>query len=338
MAWARDQLVTANSACHHDFMTRLSIDRIEDAVQKIDGVFQNSPQYHCPHLSRALGCRVILKVETLNPVRCFKGRGTETVLANLEANGGEKAVVCASAGNLGQALAYCGRNRGFAVTVAASSAANPLKIERMKALGATVVLVEGQIEEALEAAIAHSRKTGTFLVEDSKNIDTCEGAATIGLELAKLPFPLDSVLISLGAGAMATGIGFALKTYSPNTRILSVQPQNAPALTRSYLAGEVVESGPPNTIADGVAGRYVIPDVLTDMLEVVDDALLVEEDSIVEGMRLLYKHSGLIVEPAAALGIASILESPDRFRGQTVATVLCGSNVAPADFENWVKH
>ena len=330
--------MTANCACHHNFMTRLSIERIETAVHKIDSVFQNTPQYFCPHLSRVLGCRVVLKVETLNPVRCFKGRGTETVLANLEAAGGQKAVVCASAGNLGQALAYSGRNRGFGVTVTASSAANPLKIERMKALGAAVVLVEGQIEEALEAALARSRETGAFLVEDSKNIDTCEGAGTIGLELAKLPFPLDSVLISLGAGAMATGIGFALKNRCPDTTVLSVQPQNAPALTRSYLAGAVIDSGPPHTIADGVAGRYVIPDVLTDMLEVVDDALLVEEDSIVEGMRLLYSHSGLIVEPAAALGIASILENPDRFRGQTVATVLCGSNVAPRDFENWVNH
>ncbi|RFB79969.1 pyridoxal-phosphate dependent enzyme [Methylovirgula sp. 4M-Z18] len=318
-------------------MTRLSIGRIEEAVRKIDSVFQHTPQYCCPNLSKALGCRIILKVETLNPVRCFKGRGTDVVLANLEKTSGQKTVVCASAGNLGQALAYCGNNRGFEVTVAASSAANPLKVERMKALGANVILVDGQIEEALEAAIAHSRRTGAFLVEDSKNIDTCEGAGTIGLELAKLPFSLDSILISLGAGAMATGIGFALKAYRPDTKVLSVQPQNAPALTRSYRAGEVVESGPPNTIADGVAGRYTIPDVLADMLEIVDDALLVEEDSIVEGMKLLYKHSGLIVEPAAALGVASILESPDRFRGQTVATVLCGSNVAPQDFEHWVR-
>ena len=318
-------------------MTRLSIDRIKAAVHKIDGVFQNTPQYCCPHLSRALGCRIILKVETLNPVRSFKARGTELVLANLEETSGQKTVVCASAGNLGQALAYCGHKRGFGVTVTASSAANPLKIERMRALGATVALVEGQIEEALEAAIAHSKKTGAFLVEDSKNIDTCEGAGTIGLELAKLPFTLDTVLISLGAGAMATGVGFALKAHSPDTKVWSVQPQNAPALSRSYLAGEVVESGPPHTIADGVAGRYTIPDVLADMLEIVDDALLVEEDSIVEGMNLLYRHSGLVVEPAAALGVASILENLDRFRGQTVATVLCGSNVAPKDFDSWVR-
>ncbi|MBO0904651.1 pyridoxal-phosphate dependent enzyme [Jiella sp. MQZ13P-4] len=316
-------------------MTRLSLSRIEESYRIIDQVFLNTPQYSCPHLSNALGCRVILKVETLNPIRCFKGRGTETVLARLGANDGPKSVVCASAGNLGQALAYCGKKRGFEVTVAASAAANPLKIQRMKALGATVILVEGQIEEALEAAIAHSRETGAFLVEDSKNIDTCEGAGTIGLELAKLPFIFDSILISLGAGAMATGIGLALKSYSPRTKVLSVQPQNAPALTRSYFAGEVVDSGPPRTIADGVAGRYTIPEVLADMLEIVDDALLVEEKSIVEAMRLLYKCCGLVVEPAAALGVASILENPNRFRGQTVATVLCGSNVAPEDFAKW---
>jgi len=181
-------------------MTRPSIARIEAAVHKIDGVFQNSPQYLCPHLSRALGCRVVLKVETLNPVRCFKGRGTETVLANQEEAAGQRTVVCASAGNLGQALAYCGKKRGFEVTVTASSAANETKIERMRSLGANVVLVDGQIEEALEAAIEHSRKTAAFLVEDSKNIDTCEGAGTIGLELANLPSPPDVVLVSLGAG------------------------------------------------------------------------------------------------------------------------------------------
>ncbi|MCF3641516.1 pyridoxal-phosphate dependent enzyme [Rhizobium sp. TRM95111] len=318
-------------------MTRLSIDRIRDAVHKIDGVFRDTPQYCCPHLSRALGCRIVLKVETLNPVRCFKGRGTDVVLSNLERAGGPRAVVCASAGNLGQALAYSGNNRGFSVTVTASAAANPLKVARMKALGATVVLVEGQIEEALEAAVAHSRKTGAFLVEDSRNIDTCEGAGTIGLELAKLPFALDAVLVSLGAGAMATGIGLALKTCRPETGVLSVQPEKAPALTRSYRAGEPVESGPPDTIADGVAGRYTIPDVLTDMLEIVDDALLVGEGSIVEAMALLYRHAGLIVEPAAALGVAAILENADRFHGQTVATVLCGSNVAPRDFDTWVR-
>ena len=128
-----------------------------------------------------------------------------------------------------------------------------------------------------------------------------------------------------------------MKNRQSDAKIICVQPSNAPALTRSFLAGHVVESGPPNTIADGVAGRYTIPDVLVDLLEIADEALLVKEESIIEGMRLLYEQSGLIVEPAAALGVACILENQERFRGQCVATVLCGSNVSPEDFGNWVN-
>jgi threonine dehydratase len=276
-------------------------------------------------------------VESLNPVRCFKGRGTEVVLARLQSRGGTTSAVCASAGNLGQALAYGGRLRNFDVTVTTSAAANVLKVEKMRGLGAKVVLVDGEIEAALQAAVEHSKRAGAFLVEDSKNVDTCEGAATIGLELAKLPHQLDAVLVSLGAGAMATGIGYVLQCRRPGVEVVSVQPRNAPAMTLSYQAGRVVDPGTPNTIADGVAGRYVIPEVLDDLLAVANDALLVSEESIKEGMRLLYLHSGLVVEPAAALGIAALLEAPARYAGKTVATVLCGSNVAPKDFEAWIK-
>jgi threonine dehydratase len=313
---------------------RLELARILAAREQIDPVFRDSPQYECEALGEVLGCRVVLKVETLNPVRSFKGRGTETVLSRLHEAG---AVVCASAGNLGQALAYSGRRRGIAVTVVASVAANPLKIARMKALGADVVLVDGEIEAALETAERFATETGAFLVEDSKDIGTCEGAATIGVELSELPVELDSVLISLGAGAMASGVGFAVKSLCRSTEVVCVQPEMAPAMTLALRAGRPVEVGAPDTIADGVAGRYVIPEVLEDLAAVVDHAVLVTEAGIVEAMRLLHVHAGLVVEPAAALGVASIIEGDGRFDGKTVATILCGSNVTPADFDRWIR-
>jgi threonine dehydratase len=312
---------------------RLDLGRILLARTQINPVFLGTPQYECEALSSALGCRVILKVETLNPTRSFKGRGTETVLSRIQAD----AVVCASAGNLGQALAFSGRLRGIGVTVVASSAANPLKIERMKALGAAVVLVDGEIEEALKTAEQIADETGAFLVEDSKDIGTCEGAATIGVELSEQPGVLDSVLISLGAGAMASGVGFALKNLRKGTEIICVQPENAPAMTLALRTGRPVEVGMPTTIADGVAGRYVIPEVLADLSSIVDDAVLVTEAGIIEAMRLLYVHAGLVVEPAAALGVASILEGGGRFDGKTVASILCGSNVTPTDFNRWIR-
>lgn len=315
---------------------RLDIKRIEAAVGKIDPVFLNSPQYVCDGLSRALGSRIVLKVETINPIRCFKGRGVDTVLSGLKSGKEAQKVVCASAGNLGQALAYGARRRGFSATVMASAKASRSKIESMKALNADVILVDGAIEEALAAAADFSERTGAFLLEDSKNVETCEGAGTIGLELAAFHPPLDAVVISLGAGAMATGVGYAMRSRLPAIEVITVQPEKAPGMTLSFRAGQVVDAGPPSTIADGVAGRYVLPEVLDDLREVATDARLVSEDSIKEAMGFLYRFSGLIVEPAAALGIAAILDNRDRFRGATVATVLCGANISTTDFEKWV--
>jgi threonine dehydratase len=286
-------------------MTRLDLGRIRAAARVIDPVFLDTPQFGCPPLSAALGCSMLLKVETANPVRSFKGRGTETVLAALADQGRHSEVVCASAGNLGTALAWSGARRGFPVTVFAAENANPLKVDRMRSAGAQVHLEGADIEHPRELARAHAARTGSYLVEDSLDIGTCEGAGTIGLEL------------------------------SPGTEVIAIQPVGAPAMALSWRTRSVVSTDTIDTIADGVAGRHPIPEVLEDLLEVVDDVVLVEEDSIKRGMRELLDLAGLMVEPSAALGIAAILEDRERFAGREVATVVCGSNVMSADLRRW---
>jgi threonine dehydratase len=248
-----------------------------------------------------------------------------------------KAAICASAGNLGQALAYSGQRRGISTTVVASTSANPYKLERVRALGAAVRIVDGDIEDARDLARQIADSEGAFLVEDSENLDTCEGAGTIGIELVEGVSPLDAVLVSLGGGAMATGVGYVFKCLAPEVEIVGVQPKGAPAMALSWRARSVVETDRVDTIADGVAGRFPIPAVLNDLLIVADHVALVEEDSIVEGMRLLYRHAGLVVEPSAALGVAAILEDRSRYRGKRVVTIICGANVIPVDFERWVR-
>jgi threonine dehydratase len=316
-------------------VVRLELERIRAAVPLIDPVFRGTPQYPCEPLGEVLGCRITVKVETLNPVRCFKGRGTETVLARLPCGSRPARVVCASAGNLGQALAYSAGRRGVACTVVASATANPLKLARMHALGASVHLVDGDIEVARRAARDLADRDGAFLVEDSENVDTCEGAGTIGLELVGSPDRFDAVLIALGGGAMATGVGQVFKSLAPSTAVVGVQPRGAPAMALSWRAGHVVDTETIDTIADGVAGRHPIAQVLDDLLVLADDVVLVGEDSIRAGMRLLYEHAGLVVEPSAALGVAAVLEDRARYRGTHVATIVCGGNVTPSDFRRW---
>jgi threonine dehydratase len=315
--------------------TRLDLGRIRAAIPRIAPVFRDTPQYACPALGEALDCELIVKLDTANPIRCFKGRGTETVMARLAESFDAVAAVCASAGNLGQALAYSGRSRGIQVTVVAGSTANPHKLERIRALGADVRLVDGDIEDARRLARQIADTEGAFLVEDSENIDTCEGAATIAIELIEGLDPVDAVLVALGGGALATGVGHVFKCLAPEVEIVCIQPAGAPAMALSWRARSVVNTDRIDTIADGVAGRHPIPEVLDDLLLVADHVPLVGEDSIKAGMKMLYRHAGLVVEPSAALGIAAILEDRARYRGKRIVTIVCGSNVAIGDFERW---
>ncbi|NJP42213.1 threonine ammonia-lyase [Actinacidiphila epipremni] len=315
--------------------TRLDTARIRAARTVIDPVFLDTPLYRCEALEPVLGCTVSIKLETANPVRSFKGRGTELVASGLAA-AGERAAVCASAGNLGQALAWSARGRGLDVTVVASRFATAAKLDRIRALGARLELVDGDHELARERAAAIARRDGIRLVEDSLDVETCEGAATIGLELAARAGSFDTVLIALGGGAMATGIGHVLKELAPGVEVVCVQPLGAPALTRSFHQRRVVTTESADTIADGVAGRYPIPAVLDDLLLVADDAVLVQERSIITALRLLLDHAGLVAEPSAALGLAAVLEAPERFAGRHVVTIICGSNVDMPAYRRWV--
>ena len=232
--------------------TRLDTARIRAARRAIDPVFLDTPLFRCEALEAELGCTVSVKLETANPVRSFKGRGTE-VVASLLAEHGPRAVVCASAGNLGQALAWSGRGRRLDVTVVASRFAPAAKLDRIRALEARLELVDGDFDLARERAADIAACDGIRLVEDSLDIETCEGAATIGLELADATASFDAVLVALGGGALATGVGHVLKALVPEVEMICVQPRGAPAMTLSWRQRRVVTTGPTHTIADGVA-------------------------------------------------------------------------------------
>jgi threonine dehydratase len=315
---------------------RLELNRIRAAQAVIDPVFRDTPQYVCEPLGAALGCSVLLKVETLNPVRSFKGRGTEAVMSWLGRQQERGTAVCASAGNLGQALAYSGARRHIPVTVVAAKRANPMKVERMRALGATVVLEGDDHEDARRLACEIAEAEGAYLVEDSLDLLTCDGAGTIGLELLEdAAEDIDVLLIALGGGAMASGIGCVAKAIAPHVEVIGIQAAGAPALALSWRTGAVVNTDTIDTIADGVAGRCPIPEVLDDLLFLLDDVVLVDEEPIKAGIRLLYQHAGLVVEPSAALAVAAIIEDRERFAGRRVAAIICGSNIMSSDFARW---
>ena len=310
---------------------RLQLDGIRQAAREISAEFLDTPQFACPGISSAAGCSVSLKVETLNPVRSFKGRGVDTFLAR-HAQRGLRSVVCASAGNLGLALAYAGRRRGFDVTIVAAHTAVPAKLQRMRDCGAHVVLHGGDFDAAKAFAPVLASRLSAQLIVDSLDVDTCEGAGTIGLEIARQAQPADAVLLALGNGALATGVGCAVKALMPGTQVVAVQAANAPAMALSWRAGRATPTERADTIADGIAVRVPIPQVLEDMQHTVDDVLLVGEDVIRQAMWLLLEHTGMAVEPSGAVPVAALLEHGRLFAGRRVVAVLCGGNISPEHF------
>ncbi|HKP04546.1 MAG TPA: pyridoxal-phosphate dependent enzyme [Chthoniobacterales bacterium] len=313
---------------------RLKIENILAAAEAIDPVFRRTPQYHADSLSRLLGTKILVKVETANPIRSFKGRGAEFLASKIPAN---TKLITASAGNFGQAMAYACARRGIELTIYASVNANALKLERMRALGATVVLHGDDFDAAKMEAKRLAGAAGVRMVEDGLEPETGEGAGTIGIELAKGSDEIDAVLLPLGNGALTCGVGRYLKHARPEIRIVAIQAAGAPAMLESWKQKSVVTFDTMTTIADGIGVRIPIPECVQDMEGIVDDGILVKDASLIEAMRLAHQHLGLVLEPSGAAGLAAILENRDRFAGRNVAIVLCGGNLTPEQMKLWLS-
>ena len=317
---------------------RLRLDNIARAMTFIDPVFLNSPQYDCEALSEALSCHLTLKLETANPIRSFKGRGAGYLIASRAAGGllAGRTIIGASAGNWGQALAYSCRARGIPLTLFAATTANPLKVERMKALGAHMVLTGHDFDAAKQAGAAHARATGGLWVADGLDPEAAEGAGTIALELLSEERKPEVLVVPLGNGALLTGVARWAKAVSPGIEVIGVQARGADAMERSWRTGKLVFPPSIATIADGIGIRVPIAEAVADMEGLVDDVLLVEDDQIIEAMRLLFHTAGLVAEPSGAAGVAAIMTSPHRFQGRRAATIICGSNLTHDQMKDWL--
>lgn len=309
----------------------LNLANIEKAAQLIDPVFLNTPQYEDGTLNAALGRRVLVKVETANPIRSFKGRGSDFFAHSLDP---KRTIVCASAGNFGQAMAYVGRSRRIPVQVFVARDVNPAKAERMRSLGAAVTVCDGDFDVAKETARREADEHPDYVfVEDGAEESISEGAGTIAIELLA-EGTIDAVVIPLGDGALMNGMAAWIKDRSPKTQIVGVCPEATPIMLHAWreargmtpLTGKSAKQ-PGHTIADGIETRMPVRKSLEMMKDVVDDIVLVSDDELIEAMRLSLSALGLVLEPSGAAGLAAIRRH--QVPGERLATILSGSNIHP---------
>jgi threonine dehydratase len=311
----------------------LTPEAIRAAADAIDPVFTGSPQFVHEGLSARLGVPVVVKVETVNPIRSFKGRGTWVAVHGLAGEGRigpDRAVVVASAGNFGQGVAYAARAIGAPAVVFTSRNANRGKIARMRALGATVIETGEDFDDARTASEAYATEHGAELLVDGDDRRISTGAATLALELTEaidaglLP-ALAVAAVPVGNGALINGVGSWLRHASPSTRIVGFQAEGADAMTRSFAAGRPIDTEAATTYADGIASRIAVPAAVELMAGRVDSMLTVSDDALRTGQQELTEALGITVEGAAAASWAGLLAgaTPDG----PALVIITGSNV-----------
>lgn len=313
----------------HDSLTPEAIRRARAGIAP---AFLDSPQYVHEGLSGRAGIPVIVKVETVNPIRSFKGRGTWVALHALAGEGRvgpERAVVVASAGNFGQGVAYAARALGVPAVVFTSRHANRAKIARMRALGATVIESGEAFDDARAGAEAYAGERAAELLTDGEDPRIAAGAATMAsevtdaVEAGTLPAPV-VVLVPVGNGSLINGVASWLRGAAPACRVVGVQAERAPAMTLSFRAGRPIDTPSAATYADGIASRIAIPSAVELLAGRVDDMVLVSEEALQAAQVLLTDELGITVEGAAAAAWAG-LEAIPRPAGPALL-IITGSN------------
>jgi threonine dehydratase len=308
------------------------------AVTRLPPVFRGSPQYLDESLSARVGDPVVVKVEAVNPIRSFKGRGTWLAVEALAGEGSAargRPIVAASTGNFGQGLAYAARAFAIPAVVFADEHANPVKLGRMRGLGATVIQAGRDFDAAREAAERFARERDAFLLVDGQDPWIAAGAATIAIEVSDaieagaLP-PLASAYVPLGNGALLTGIGAWLRHAAPACWITGVAAAAAPCMVQSLREGRVVTTPNAATAAEGIACRVPVPEALDMLQGRYDDLVLVTEDELHAAGEELRAATGITAEGAAAASWAGLLaaEAAGLRPAGPALVILTGSNVA----------
>ena len=279
---------------------------------------------------------VWLKEELFQRTGSFKPRGALSVMLDLDAAALERGVTGVSAGNHAVSLGYSARMLGTTATVVMPKTANPFRIQLCREFGAKVELVDN-VHDAFDRVREIEAAEGRTFVHPYEGPKTALGTASIGLEfveqVAAAGASLDAVVVAAGGGGLTGGVACAVKQLSPTTDVFVVEPEGADSLSRSFKAGSPQAIEAVRTIADSLGAPRCEPYSYALNRQFVDEIVLVDDDEIRDGMRLLFRSAKLAVEPAGAAALAGLMYPlRERLEGKSVGLVVCGANIDPETF------
>ena len=307
--------------------------KLEDVLAArltLNSVMEVTPLQLNRNLSEKFNSNIYLKREDLQIVRSYKIRGAFNKIKSLTTTQTKNGIVCASAGNHAQGVAYSCNTLGIHGIIYMPSTTPKQKVKQVKMFGkdqVEVILVGDTYDDAYNAAMEDCKKSHKAFIHPFDDKKVIEGQATVGLEiLEQINKPIDYIFIPIGGGGLLSGVGSYMRMMSPKTKIIGVEPSGAPAMSESLRKGEVIELEDINKFVDGAAVQRVGDICFPICKKVMDGLQLVPEGKICTKILELYNFDAIVVEPAGALSIAALDFFTDKMKGKNVVCILSGSN------------
>ncbi|MBZ5859108.1 threonine ammonia-lyase [Flavihumibacter profundi] len=299
------------------------------AALRLKKVVKKTPLMRNHNLSERYQANIYLKREDLQVVRSYKLRGAYNMMSTLPPEQLNNGVVCASAGNHAQGFAYsCNKLKVKGVIFMPIITPNQ-KVQQTRMFGKDwieIKLVGDTFDDCAIAAKAYTAERGMTFIPPFDDDKIIEGQGTVGVEILEELSDIDYVFIPVGGGGLSAGVGQYLKTYSPKTKIIGVEPEGAPSMLKALEAGAPVTLENIERFVDGAAVKRVGDKTFRICAEVLDDMLLVPEGKICSVILKLYNEDAIVVEPAGALSIAALDQYADQLTGRNVVCIISGSN------------
>ena len=280
-------------------------------------------------LSKRLHNQILLKREDLQPVHSFKLRGAYNKLANLSESQKQRGVIAASAGNHAQGVALSAKRMGLKATIVMPRTTPDIKVNSVRALGATAVLFGDAFDAASEHCRQLAEKHGYTLIHPFDDPDVIAGQGTIGKELLQQNAHLDKVFIPVGGGGLAAGIAVYIKQLLPDIKIIGVEPEDAACLKVALDHGGPVTLSKVGLFADGVAVKTIGSETFRLCRQYIDEVITVNSDEICTAIKDIFEDTRAISEPAGALSLAGLKKycQTHELKGECLAAILSGANV-----------
>ena len=304
----------------------LELNDIINAQSVLKNVVKLTPLERSKSFSTMSEADVYLKLENFQTTGSFKVRGAYYKVKNLTSQEAAKGVLCASAGNHAQGVAYAASSLGIKSTVFMPVFAPPLKVIATRAYGAEVVLTGDTFDDAFNAAIEFGKQSGATFIHPFNDPYIIAGQGTIGLELFEQLREVEDVVVPIGGGGLIAGIAIALKKLNPNIRIIGVEAQGAQSMQTSIEKGEPCTLNSVNTIADGIAVKS--PGKLTFEItrKLVDELVMVNDAEMARTAYMLLQRAKILTEPAGAAAMAAILYHKFNTKGRKIVPIISGGN------------